>query len=215
MVLATKGGIRPGTPYDSSAEWIRTACVDSLRRLGLDHVDLWQLHRPDPMTPPAEVAGALADLVREGFARAVGVSNHTPAQQAVVAEAMQHERVTLATIQPELSLVNLGPMWDTTLARCSLDGVVPLAWSPLAGGSLAQGAAGASVTSILDELAAREGCDPSVVAVAFVLALPGRPVAIVGSQRPDRLRALAAAGSVHLDRADCYRLIAATGEELP
>ena len=62
MVLATKGGIRPGVPYDSSPEYLRSACEASLRRLGVDVIDLYQIHRPDTLTHPEELASALMEL---------------------------------------------------------------------------------------------------------------------------------------------------------
>ena len=66
MVLGTKGGIRPPVPYDSSDAWLRTACDDSLRRLRVETIDLYQIHRPDMYAHPAEVAATLADLARTG-----------------------------------------------------------------------------------------------------------------------------------------------------
>ncbi|MEY4339047.1 MAG: hypothetical protein RLZ14_897, partial [Actinomycetota bacterium] len=100
MVLATKGGIIPGVPYDSSATTITAACEASLRRLHVDHVDLYQVHRPDMYTHPAEVAAALTSLRERGLVAEVGVSNHTPAQ---VAALQAHLPMPLASTQPEFS----------------------------------------------------------------------------------------------------------------
>ena len=212
IVLATKGGIVPPVPYDSGAGHLRAACEASLRRLGTDAIDLYQLHRPDLFTHPAEVAETLAALQAEGKIREVGVSNMAPSQVDALAAHLGHPP---ATVQPELSLLHLDPLWDGTLDQCLRDGVVPLAWSPLAGGRLATDAH-AELTPLLDRLAAREGVDRSAIALAFVLAHPSRPVAIVGSQRPERLEAATTALGVHLTRSDAYDLIeAATGEPLP
>ncbi|MFN8037751.1 MAG: aldo/keto reductase [Acidimicrobiales bacterium] len=217
MVLATKGGIRPGVPYDSSPAWLRRACDDSRRRLGVEVIDLYQVHRPDLLTSPAAVADALAGLVEVGAVTAVGISNHTPAQHAALRAALAERAVPLATSQPELSLLHRDPLRDGTLDRCAADGVVPLAWSPLAGGRIAAtDGPPAALATALDELARREGVDRSAVALAWVLALPTRPVAIVGSQHPDRLRSATGALGVHLDRRDWYHLLeAADGEPLP
>jgi predicted oxidoreductase len=214
MVLATKGGIVPGVPYDSGARHLRAACEASLRRLGVESVDLWMVHRPDLFTAPAEVAATLAALCDEGKVAAVGISNHTAAQHDALAA---HLPFPLAAHQVELSALALGPFWDGTLDRCARDAVTPLAWSPLAGGRLATGeGVRAELLAVLDRLAAREGVDRAVVATAFALAHPTRPVAVVGSQRPDRLRALAGAGRVHLTRADAYDIVEASiGEALP
>jgi aryl-alcohol dehydrogenase-like predicted oxidoreductase len=214
MVLATKGGIRPPIPYDSSPTALRSACEDSLRRLGVDVIDLYQIHRPDLYTHPADVAATLTALREAGKLREVGVSNHTVAQT----EALQAQLgFPLVSTQPEYSVVHLDPMRDGTFDRCLRDGTVPLAWSPLAGGRLATGEGlRAELLAELDRLAAREGVDTSAIALAFVLAHPAAPVAIIGTQRPERIAAATAALGVHLDRADVYTLVQASeGVPLP
>lgn len=214
MVLASKGGIRPGIPYDSSAGYLRTACESSLRRMGVERIDLYQVHRPDNYAHPAEVAAALDTLVDEGKVAAVGVSNHTPTQ---VAALRAHLRAPLATVQPEFSAAHLDPIRDGTLDQCAETGMLPLAWSPLAGGRLATGAGVApELLPVLDGLAERESVDRATVAVAFVLAHPTAPVAILGTQQPARLEAQARAASVRLDRNDVYSIIQASdGAPLP
>ena len=214
MVLATKGGILPPTPYDSSPRYLRRACEDSLRRLEVETIDLYQIHRPDFYTHPAAVAETLVALRDEGKIREVGVSNHLPSQT----DALQaHLPFPLVTDQPELSLTALGPLRDGVLDRCMQHGRVPLAWSPLGGGALATGEGlPTDLVTAMDELAEREGVSRAAIAVAFVLAHPSRPVAIVGTQRADRLTELSAAVGVHLDRNDVYRLIQASeGQPLP
>lgn len=214
MVLATKGGIVPPVPYDSSPTALRAACEASLRRLGVDVIDLYQVHRPDMLTHPADVAATLAALRDEGKIREVGVSNHSPAQ---VDALRAHLPFALVSNQPELSAVQLTPLRDGTLDACMRDGVTPLAWSPLAGGRLAIGDdLPTDLLTLLDALAARESVDRSHIALAFVLALPSRPVAIIGTQNPDRIVASAAALEVQLDRHDVYRIIQASeGVPLP
>ncbi len=222
MVLATKGGIRPPVPYDSSGPALRAACEDSLRRLGVDHVDLYQVHRPDLFAHPAEVAETLLVLRAEGKIGAIGVSNHTAAQHRALAA---HLGDALATSQPELSVAHLDPIRDGVLDHCMATGVLPLAWSPLGGGRLTDAAGDgddggdgvrAELLAVLDRLAGREGVDRATVALAFVLAHPSRPVAILGSQDPERLRAAGRVAAVRLDRDDCYDLIEASeGVPLP
>lgn len=215
IVLATKGGIRPGVPYDSSAAALAAACEASLGRLGVDHVDLYQVHRPDLFAHPDEVAHALARLLADGKARAVGVSNYTVDQYRALAHYLGPG--VLVTCQPEFSAAELGPMRDGTLDWCMRDGLTPLAWSPLGGGRLATGeGVRPELLAVLDELAAREGTDRAAVALAFVLAHPSRPVALLGTQRLARIDAAVRALTVQLDRADCYRIVEASeGEPLP
>jgi predicted oxidoreductase len=214
MVLATKGGIRPGVPYDSSPRWLAQACEDSLRRLQVDVIDLYQIHRPDLLAHPEDVADTLLALRDAGKVVAVGLSNHTPAQVETLAALLGD---ALVTTQPELSVAHLDPVRDGSLDQAVRLALAPLAWSPLAGGRLATGdGVRPELVSELDRLAGREGVDRSAIALAFVLALPSDPVAILGSQRPERLTAATAALDVHLDRADCYALIVASeGVPLP
>ena len=219
MVLATKGGISAGVPYDSSARYLEAACDASLRRLGVDVIDLYQVHRPDLLAHPSEVAGVLDSLVDAGKVRAVGVSNHTPAQTEAL---LAHLRAPLAATQPELSALELTPLRDGTGDLAMGRSLAVLAWSPLAGGRLAgsgpstDASISPELVATLDGLAVRERVDRAAVALAFVLSLPFRPVPILGTQSVERLRSSVAALSVHLDRADCYRIIEASeGVPLP
>ncbi len=214
MVLATKGGIHPPVPYDSSADGLRRACEASLHRLEVETIDLYQVHRPDLFAHPETVAATLLALRDEGKIRAIGISNHT---------ATQHEALrgflgdALATSQPEYHADHLDPLRDGTFDLCARDHMTPLVWSPLAGGRLVTGAGiRPELLNVLDELAQRETVTRAAVAIAFTLAHPTRPVSIIGSQNPDRLRAATDALRVHLDRTDCYRIVAASdGVPLP
>lgn len=214
MVLATKGGIVPPVPYDSSPTALRSACEASLRRMGVDVIDLYQIHRPDLLTHPADVAATLAALREEGKIREVGVSNHTPAQVAALAA---HLPFAIVSNQPEYSAMHLDPLRDGTFDDCMRIGTVPLAWSPLAGGRLATGeGVPPELLDVIDTLAAREGVDRATIAIAFVLAHPAAPVAIVGSQTPERITASTAALDVVLSRNDVYSIIQASeGVPLP
>src|ERR1700688_1188552 len=100
MVLATKAGIYPPLPYNSSTDYLVQACENSLQRLGVECIDLFQIHRPDLLTHPAEVAAALEQLRRAGKIRAAGVSNYSATQLDALS---QHLPFPLASIQPEFS----------------------------------------------------------------------------------------------------------------
>ena len=217
MILATKGGIVPPIPYDSSASYLRDAVDASLRRLQTDTIDLYLIHRPDLFTHPGDVAKVLADLRSQGKIREVGLSNYTPSQHDALAGLLDFP---IAAIQPQFSAAHLEPMRDGTFDRAMRDGIVPMAWSPLAGGALATGDTVAAVRpeliGVLDRIAQREEVDRAVVALAFVLAHPSRPVAIIGSQQPQRIAAANTALRVYLDRNDCYDIIEASeGVPLP
>jgi predicted oxidoreductase len=216
MVLASKGGIIPGVPYDSSAAYLTSACEASLRRLGTDRLDLYQVHRPDVLTHPAEVARALESLVASGKARAVGVSNYTPAQASAL---RAHLAIPLASVQPEFSPLATEPITDGTLDLAAQHGIAVLAWSPLAGGRL--GTPGDDerakrVCAELDAHAIRYGASRTAAAYAWIMAHPAGVIPIVGSQQVSRVREAADAYKVRWTRADWYRvLVAARGAALP
>jgi aryl-alcohol dehydrogenase-like predicted oxidoreductase len=221
MVLATKGGIVPPVPYNSSPDALRQACEYSLRRLGVERIDLYQVHRPDVFTHPDEVADVLAALCTEGKVAEVGISNHTPAQHQALAAALALRGLRLASTQVAYSAANLTPLRDGTFDLAMTGGTAVLAWSPLAGGALVDGVTDPpgvrpELLTVLDELAAEHATDRSTLALAFVLAHPCRPVAILGTQDPDRLARAGRALAINLDRADAYRIIAASeGVPLP
>lgn len=214
MVLATKGGILPPTPYDQSPEYLRKACEDSLRRLQVDTIDLYQIHRPDTYTHPASVAETLATLRDEGKIREVGVSNFTVSQYDALAH---HLPFPIVATQPQYSAAHLDPFLDGTFDRSMRDGVIPMAWSPLAGGRLISGEGMRDdLMAVIDRLAEREGVGRDTVALAFVLAHPSRPIAIIGTQNLERIASASDAFGVTLDRTDVYDIIeASTGERLP
>lgn len=214
VILATKAGIVPGTPYNSSRDYIVSACEASLTRMGVEHVDLFQIHRPDVFTHPEELAEALQSLQQRGLIREIGVSNYSPTQTLALNAFLNDG---LVTTQPEFSALHLEPMRDGTLDLCMEAGITPLAWSPLAGGRLANGKdASPELLSVLDALAERENVTRSAIAIAFVLAHPSAPVAIVGTQQPERLHELVRATTVTLTRTDVYSIIQASdGVPLP
>ncbi len=214
MVLATKGGIVPPLPYDSSPEYLRSAVEASLTRLGVEHIDLWQIHRPDMFTHPRAVAETLDTLIAEGKIGMVGVSNFTVDQYDALAT---HLNAKIVSTQPEFSVAQCRPLRDGTFDRAMRDSIVPLAWSPLAGGRLFSGEdIEPELLQVIDRLAEREGVSRAEIATAFVLAHPSRPVALLGTQTPGRLEAAPAAFNVHLDRNDVYDIVAASeGQPLP
>lgn len=215
-VVASKGGIDPGVPYDSSAAYLASAVDASLGRLGVERIDLWYIHRPDMFSHPADVAETLTGLVAEGKIGAVGVSNHTVAQVDALMAHMPAD-VPIAANQVEYSVAHLDPLRDGTLDQCMRDGRLAVAWSPLGGGALvAPDAERTELTDALGAVAADHGVTPAVAAVAFVLAHPSAPVAVIGTQDPARMEELAGAPEVELSRSECYRLIEASeGMPLP
>lgn len=214
-VLATKGGIRPPLPYDQSPAYLAQAIDASLRRLGIDCIDLWQIHRPDILAHPHEVARALDNAIAAGKIRALGVSNFSVHQIAALNVFLGHK---LATTQPEIS-----PLRPTCLENGELDqammlGLTPLAWSPLGGGRLTapQTSRERAVAAALDAFAAPLGISRTVAAYSWLMAHPAGIIPIIGSQNPARIAEGARAQSVQWTRTQWYAvLVAARGEPLP
>lgn len=230
MVIATKCGIRfagqpPGAPYryDLSGDHIMRSCEQSLHRLGVETIDLFQLHRPDWLMDADEVAGAFVTLRSAGKVREFGVSNFSPAQLTLLQSAVS---APLAVNQIEISLLQLGPLADGTLEQCQSAKITPLAWSPLGGGLLADGAVDIldaqksyqpkAVVTALDEMADGRGTTRSALALAWLLRHPAGIVPIIGSTDPARIRAAVAATDIELTREEWYRLLTvARGVPLP
>ncbi|MBN8807277.1 MAG: aldo/keto reductase [Sphingomonas sp.] len=211
IVLATKGGIVPGVPYNSSAGYLDRAIEASLRRLGVEQVDLWQVHRPDLLAHPQELAATLERFVTSGKARAIGVSNFTPAQVAALESFLT---VPLASIQPEFSPLYTAPLWDGTLDAAMARDHAVLAWSPLGGGRIAQGQGDAA--DLLAAKAEASGVSVAAATYAWAMAHPARIIPIVGSQRAERIRESADAFRVEWTRVEWYKVLeAATGQKLP
>lgn len=220
MVLATKGGITPPVPYDSSATYITSACENSLRRLGVEQIDLYQIHRPDLTTPFEELAGALNRLKSDGKIAQIGVSNFTAAQTRAL---NAHLDAPLVTVQPEFSALQPAPLSDGVFDLCQEMGFTAMAWSPLAGGRLAQDTVSAEasererrVHGAIGGVAAEKDCSRSAVALAFVRSTGTPVIPIIGTQTPERIRQTAKDASVRLTKSEFYRiLIAWRGEPMP
>ena len=231
IVVATKCGIRvagdpsPDSPtrYDFSADYIARQCDQSLRRLGIDRIDLYQLHRPDWLMDAEEVAGALEKLQRAGKVREFGVSNFSPAQVSLLQQACAQP---LAVNQVEISLAQLSTLSDGTLDQCQAQKVTPLAWSPLAGGLLGdggkdllpaqQGYRPEKIVAALNEIAGARGTSRTVIALAWLLLHPAKIIPIIGSTDPERIREAAKAAECGLTREEWYHLFTiARGEPLP
>ena len=214
IVLASKGSIIPGVPYNASTAYLTEAVDASLHRLQSEHIDLYQIHRPDMFTHPAETAAALDGLVQAGKISMVGISNYTHAQRRRAAPLFESAAgvaaVGIFTDQfDHAARRHAGPLYEP---QHRLSCLVAARRRALATGDGCR----PELIAKLDALAARESTDRATLALAFVLAHPAKPVALIGSQSIDRLQAAAQVSTVTLTRADIYALIeAAEGVPLP
>jgi predicted oxidoreductase len=215
MVIATKGGISMGVPYDSSGGYLTSAIDASLRRMGVDHVALWQIHRPDPLTHPAEIGEALLAAHQAGKIGAVGVSNFTPWQVEALAA---HLPLPVVSCQPEFSPLAIAPLSDGVLDQAIARGMAVLAWSPLGGGRIGspKDDRARAVAKALDAKAAETGVSRAAAAYSWIMAHPARPIPIVGTQTPARIAEIPDAFKPRWTRTDWYTvLVASMGEPLP
>ena len=216
IVLASKAGVMPPVPYDSSPQYLVAACEASLRRLRTDRLDLFQIHRPDLLAHPAEVAATLERLVTAGKIRAAGVSNYTAAQTRAL---LAHLPIPLASIQPEFSALATHALDDGTLDLALEQRLGVLAWSPLAQGRLAgiaDNLAAERVIAAMDDIARELGTTRVAVAYAWVMQHPAQPIPLIGSTRPVHIRTAAAAAGLRLEREQWYRvLVASRGAAMP
>lgn len=212
MVLATKGGIRPPVPYDSSNAYLAQALDDSLARMGVEHVELYQIHRPDILTHPQEVARALEDMVTSGKVGAVGLSNTTIAQTRLLADLLT---VPLATIQPELSPLAIEPFGNGLLDLAMERELAVLAWSPLGGGRvpMPDDDRSRAVATALDRKATESGVSRAATAYSWIMAHPAAPIPIVGTQSIERLGDIVDALTPRWTRTEWYEVLVASMEE--
>ena len=219
LVLATKGGLRMEGDRllrDASGRWLRQGVEQSLRNLGVDYIDLYQVHWPDPHTPIEETASALDQLVHEGKIRYVGVSNYNAEQMNTFEQVRK-----LDALQPPYSLFRR-EIEQEILPYTREHGIGVLVYGPLAhgllGGSFTPQTTFApddwrskseffhdesfrrnvAVVEQLKRLAEHAGMTIAQLAIAWVLAQPAIDVAIVGARNPQQLEQTALTGAIHL-----------------
>jgi predicted oxidoreductase len=203
---------KPVKYYDTSRAHIHAQVDASLANMGIEHIDLLLIHRPDPMMDHHETGAALDALVAAGKVGHVGVSNFRPWDWDLLQSAMT---APLVTNQIEISLLANGCFTNGDLAHLQKIGAPPMAWSPLAGGALFSGAP-PRLTKALKTVAEAQGVGPDMVAVAWLLAHPATILPVMGTNTLSRIAALSQALSVEIDRETWFALYeAANGAEVP
>lgn len=229
VVLATKFGVLRGEDgsfvgVSGRPEYVRAACDASLRRLGVDHIDLYYQHRVDPTVPIEETVGAMADLVRQGKVRYLGLSEAGP---ATIRRA--HEAHPITALQTEYSLWSRDPE-DEILPICRELGIGFVAYSPLGRGFLTgrfrkledlspddwrrssprfQGEnfrKNLDLVARVQEIAREKGCTPAQLALAWLLAQGREIIPIPGTKRREYLEENVKAVEIKLTETDLSRI---------
>ena len=198
--------------YDTTRAHILTSVDHSLQLMGIGHIDVLLLHRPDPLMNHFETGAALDEMVASGKVRAVGTSNFRPHDWNLLQSAM---KTPLVTNQIELSVIANQALTNGDIAFHQMNATPVMAWSPLAGGALFNGK-NQPLTDLLDKIAQTQGVDLSAVAVAWLLAHPAQIIPVMGTNSIARIKSLSDALSVSLDRQTRYEIYtAALGHEVP
>lgn len=171
----------PVKHYRASGEHLVKRVERSLTSLNTDHIDLFLIHRPDPLMDLDSTAKALERLVADGKVGQVGVSNHLPEQWRLLQSALS---IPLVANQVELSLGHTDALFDGTQDAWIRDGLKPMAWSPLGGGGLLNG----ERSTALNQAAEEAGLTPAGVALSWLARLPSKPVPLLGSFNSGRIR---------------------------
>lgn len=224
IVLQGKFGIRPRTPttpgqYDFSRRHLTAAVEGILGRLGVERLDVLLLHRIDLLADPDEVAEIFDALHIAGKVAAFGVSNASPSQVRMLASRI---RQPLLANQVEINLDRIESFTDGTLDQCLERRISPQAWCPIGGvgygawGRFAAPAQWRLTEAELDRQAARHGCDRVGINLAWLLKHPSRIIPLIGSTKPERIRAALAAAKLEYSRDDWYNLYEARrGQAMP
>lgn len=204
VIVATKGGMRrPGGRWeiDGRPEHLRAACERSLGALGVDRIDLYQLHTPDPRIPLAESVGALAELQGQGKIRWVGLSN-VSVPQIWEAEAI----VRVISVQNRLNPFFREALAEGVVAYCAERGMGFLAYSPTGGGRLNRKL---PAHPVLQPMATRLGVTPHALVLAWLMAISPAVIVIPSARTPEHATDSTRAAELKLSEADLAAITAA------
>jgi predicted oxidoreductase len=204
--------------YDTTPAHVTASVERSLKRIGVDVIDLLLIHRPDPLCDASALGNCLDGLVDSGKVRGVGVSNYMPWDVDLLQSRMKHR---LQTHQLELSLLHTAPFINGQVAHAQQHHMPVMAWSPLGGGRLhtqatQAGTSAARLAPRLNSLADAAGTDTTAVAMAWLMHHPVGVLPVMGSNQLERIGAFEQALRVPMDRQTWYELYElANGHEVP
>jgi pyridoxine 4-dehydrogenase len=191
LVIATKGGLRRGGHPDGRPERLRADCENSLHRLRLDRIDLWQLHRIDPKVPAQEQFEAVREFQREGLIRHVGLS------EVSVADIERARKVLpIVSVQNRYNVTDR--KWEKEVEYCEREGLAFIPWFPLSSGALDN--------LTLHAVAARHGATVFQIGLAWLLEHSPSILVIPGTSSVEHLEENVAAAEIRLTKKDMKEL---------
>ena len=232
VIIQTKCGIVPGRMFDFSYEHIIESVNGSLKRLGMDYVDVLLLHRPDALMEPEEVAKAFDELKASGKVRHFGVSNQNPYQMKLLQNALD---MPLCANQLQFGImhtpmiqsgVNVNMYNDSGVNRdggvldyCRLNSITIQPWSPMQygffEGCFIDNDKFPHLNEVMDEVAKEHGISKTTLAFAWILRHPAKMQPITGTTNLNRLADCLSAAEVSLTREEWYKIYMAAGNILP
>lgn len=201
VIVATKGGsTRPGGRWerDGRPEHLRSACERSLEALGVDRIQLYQLHAPDPKVPFENSVGALAELQRDGKIEHVGLSNVSVAQIEIARGI-----VDIVSVQNRLNVFDRQSLENGVVAHCEKNGIAFLPYSPVGGGN---GRVRTKNSPVVNEIARAHNATPYEVALAWLLAKSPVMIPIPGASKVENIRSSVRAADLRLGADELRRL---------
>lgn len=198
--------------YDTTYHRIIRSCHEALERLHTDYIDLYLIHREDPLLDPWECAKALKQLKAEGLVKEVGVSNFDPYKFEALNQAMDG---TLVTNQIEWNPVCFEHFNSGMVDYLTYHKINPMIWSPLAGGRLFTSDESQFVKARkkIEEIAKRHQVEPAVIVYAWIMYHPMGAMPLIGSRKLSRLDLAIQALDVKLERYEWYEIYSASGQQ--
>ena len=233
VYIQTKCGIRKDIGgYDFSRDYIVECCDKSLKRLKTDYIDVFLLHRPDPLYEPEEVAEAFERLHSAGKVRYFGVSNIRPRQIDLLDKYLGKNRILVNQLQ--LSLMHAGMIESAVytntcyteasdrdgelLDYCRLKGITVQAWSPIQygffEGIFLDNDEYPELNNALNRMAEEKNVSNSAIALAWILRHPAQMQVVIGTTKPERVKAMCKASGLELTRKEWWELYRAAGHRI-
>lgn len=198
--------------YNTTYDRIKQSCKESLQRLHTDHLDLYLIHREDPLLDPWEAGRALLDLKKEGLVKEIGVSNFDPFKFDGLNKAVDG---ALVTNQIEWNPVCFEHFNSGMMDYLTANKIHPMIWSPLAGGRLFKEDDPLCKKAMdkITEIAKRHNCEPDTIVYAWIMYHPVQAMPIVGSQKIERIESAVKALDIKLEHYEWYEIYAASGQQ--